>query len=247
MIRQFTSRSYSQKAITATAERRASATIPIKRVARRDCASPRIHPISIEALDGIHLCFVLDASTSMFRQGSDPQGVRYAALRSLVDLLASSHSTYLSVIQFGSTVDSDGVLRPCMVSTSRRAIDRCLGRAVDLGGTRLDLALSHVPEIIASGDAATRTNVIVVTDGAEVAHLPLQACMARIQAPTHLLIFDPLKISDETLMSDQIGFTSISRLKPDGGTDMQVYSFVQTVLRTVGVQAEPMPTNLYYL
>lgn len=127
-------------------------------------ASPETITQLVEALV---ILFLVDDSGSMYGTWGDGSGVRYAAARSLVDLVRRhAKDARAGVVHWGTDVGD--VLPPVPVRRGGRQLQHALRIPPSLGGNNLPAALARAAGLLPAATAGSEVPLVfVLTDGCE--------------------------------------------------------------------------------
>lgn len=182
-----------------------------------------------------------DDSGSMFGPCGDPAGVRYAAGRSVADLLRRHGGGHLGVIHWGSTAPASLALPPADVRRARRQIRDALSIPVTLGGNNLGEALRLAAQQ-PPADPGGADLTIVITDGMEDFSLDLSTPLGAL-APgsVHILLVDRSRGCSPELEATwrSLPIGSFSRLD-DNDVAHLAHQIADLICRKIGAR---MPTR----
>lgn len=123
-------------------------------------------PATIEQLVAtLLLLLLIDDSGSMYGRYGDDAGIRYAAARSLLDLVARHGRARAGVVHWGSHVGE--VVSPVDVRRDRRQLHQALRIPPTLGGNDLPTALRRAANLLPAALTDQVPLVFVLTDGCE--------------------------------------------------------------------------------
>lgn len=136
---------------------------------------------------------IIDDSCSMygFFWGDELSG-RYAAARSLLELLRRSGPCSLGAVHYGDTAPASLALEPRNIATDHDVVLRALSAPEPLGGTNVAAALERSRIIAPPPAESTATAAyLVVSDGIEPVTAAIEAAVERLGAArVHLLLVD---------------------------------------------------------
>jgi hypothetical protein len=136
--------------------------------------------------------FLIDDSGSMYGFWGDQLSGRYAAARSLLELLRRSGGGRAGVVHYGSCAPTELTLQPRKIASDREEILRALTAPATLGGTNVAAALERAHVLAPPpNDAALATAYFIVSDGIEPVTPAIQTGVHKLgRSRVHLLLVD---------------------------------------------------------
>lgn len=195
--------------------------------------------------------FDVDDSGSMYGRHADDRGVRYAAARSVVDLMVRAGGGRAGVVHFGSTAPAELALAPVDVRRRRRALDAALRIPPSLGGTDLASGLDRSRLLLEAPRTDEQQAVLVLTDGLQDTGLALRAAVERLPASSvHVLLIDHLHTCGAGLEASwrALPLGSFTRLPLDDPAQLS-WLVADVLVRSRGLTLPPLsaPTLRRYL
>jgi hypothetical protein len=197
-----------------------------------------------QALVTLTVIFAVDDSGSMYGQWADDAGVRYAAARSVVDLMVRGGGGRAGVIHWGGTAPPEMALAPVDVKRGRRRLDQALQIPPGLNWTDVVPALHLARELLTEA-GGSRQAVLVLTDGLQE---PTAAVAAAIQqlpkGSVHILLIDHWHECTEELeaawRAQPLG--SLTRLTLNDPAQL-TWEVADVLVTSCGVSLRPLPAQ----
>jgi hypothetical protein len=185
--------------------------------------------------------FAVDASGSMYGPFGDPEGIRYAAALSLIDLQRRSGGGQAGVVHWGTEAPREMVTPLMDVRRGRRAFDSALQIPPSLGGNDLPAALRRSAEVLSTATAGSTPLVFVITDGIEDVTPETHAAVAGLPpGSVHMLLVDRSGGCTSELETAwrAVAFGSFTRLPHLDTSDMAL-TFGRIYAQALGLSLSP--------
>jgi len=129
----------------------------------------------------LDVVFVLDASISM--QDSDPQNLRYEAIRLYMDM-ASAEGNRIGIVAYGGELAGERALTDISTVQSRNEIIQYLSSLNMIEYTDTGIGLKKAMEVLESSgnEQGTKKAIILLSDGKNVPERPLAQCVSDTNA-----------------------------------------------------------------
>jgi hypothetical protein len=136
--------------------------------------------------------FCIDDSGSVQPpHGTDPHGARYAAARSVLDLMRRHGGGRAGVVHWGDTAPAELALAPVQVRRRGRQLERALAVRPQLGCTDPAVALARVRQLVPATSSDETLAVLLLTDGQDAGDSLAQELAALPAGSIHLVLVDP--------------------------------------------------------
>lgn len=188
--------------------------------------------------------FACDDSGSMYGSAGDPLGVRYAAARSIIDLMSRAGGGQAGVVHWGTSAPRELALAPQDVRRQRRRLEAVLTIPPTLGGNDAAAALQLSRELLPEPDGETVQSVCLITDGCEpITPAIHEAVDALPPMSVHVLLIDHSHYCSSDLEAAwralPLTFTRLAVNDPPRMT----WQIAHSLFSSVGLQLPPLSTK----
>jgi len=189
--------------------------------------------------------FLVDDSGSMYGTWGDPNGVRYAAARSLLELLRRSGGARVSIIHWGTDAPADMALAPIKLPRGRKDLELALSIPPTLGGTNVLSALGRAAELTPPLVEDEQAIYFILGDGIELVTPAINTALSALgERQVHMLLVDRSGGCDPALEAAwrSVPFGSFTRLRTFD-TRAMAHQLAQIAAATLSLEISQPPAE----